>query len=202
MLVGDITHDLLDNILDGDQAIGAAIFINHQRQMGVAGLHFQKQIQRPHGWRGKQYGPHDARDAGIFQLVAVILHRLQQRDGVLHMHQSCRIIQIFPVNRKARMLRLAKHRHQIGHAGAFFHRHDLGARHHHIGHLQFAKGQKIAQHHPFLGRQRQALPVAFLDHFLQAFAHGGTVGIHAAQHVHQPAEQSGFAHRAEAFADS
>ena len=56
MLVGDVAHDLLDDVLDRDQAVGAAIFVDHQRQMGVGGLHLEQQIQRPHRRRHEQDG--------------------------------------------------------------------------------------------------------------------------------------------------
>ncbi len=55
----------------------------------------------------------------------------------------------------------------------FLHRHDLGARHHHIGDLQLAEFEQIGEHHPFLLRQGGIFALAFLDHFFQAFAHRG-----------------------------
>ena len=61
MLVGDVAHNLLDDVLDRDQPVGAAIFVDHQRQMGVAGLHLEQQIQRAHGGRHEQHRPLDAR---------------------------------------------------------------------------------------------------------------------------------------------
>ena len=33
VLVGDLAYDFFDQVLDGDQAVGAAIFVDHQRQM-------------------------------------------------------------------------------------------------------------------------------------------------------------------------
>ena len=39
MLILDLTHDLFDQILDRDQPVDPAIFIDHQRQMHALALH-------------------------------------------------------------------------------------------------------------------------------------------------------------------
>ena len=44
VLVGDVAHDLLDDILDRDDAVGAAIFVDHEREMDAARLHAREQI--------------------------------------------------------------------------------------------------------------------------------------------------------------
>ena len=48
MLVVDLADDLLDDVLDRDQSVGAAIFIDHQRQMDSRGLHLREQVDRAH----------------------------------------------------------------------------------------------------------------------------------------------------------
>ena len=65
MLVGDIAHDFLDNVFDRNQPVGTAIFVDHQRQMGMGGLHLEQQVQRPHGGRREQDGAAQAGDARI-----------------------------------------------------------------------------------------------------------------------------------------
>ena len=54
MLVVDLADDLFNDVLDRDQPIGAAIFVNHQGQMDARGLHLGQQIDCAHGWRHKQ----------------------------------------------------------------------------------------------------------------------------------------------------
>ena len=48
MLVFDIADDFLDQILDGYQPIGAAIFIDDDRHMRLAGAHPRQQIDDAH----------------------------------------------------------------------------------------------------------------------------------------------------------
>ena len=54
VLVVDLADDLLDDVLDRDQPVGAAIFVDHQRQMDARGLHLRQQIDRPHRRRHEQ----------------------------------------------------------------------------------------------------------------------------------------------------
>ena len=48
MLVLDIADDFLDDILDRRQPVGAAIFVDHQRQVNAGRLHLGEQIDRRH----------------------------------------------------------------------------------------------------------------------------------------------------------
>ena len=54
VLVVDLADDLLDDVLDRHQAVGAAIFVHHQRQMDARGLHLRQQIDRPHRRRHEE----------------------------------------------------------------------------------------------------------------------------------------------------
>jgi len=46
MLVLDIAHDLFDQVLDGDEPLGAEIFIEHDREMHPFLAHIGQQIER------------------------------------------------------------------------------------------------------------------------------------------------------------
>ena len=48
VLVVDLADDLFDDVLDRHQAVGAAIFVDHQREMDPRGLHLRQQVDRPH----------------------------------------------------------------------------------------------------------------------------------------------------------
>ena len=61
VLVGDLTHDLLDDILDRHHAVGAAIFIDHEGEMDAGRLHLGKQVQHRHGRRRVKDFAHDLR---------------------------------------------------------------------------------------------------------------------------------------------
>ena len=57
VLVLDIADDQFDDILDRDDAVGAAIFVDHEREMNARGLHLGEQIDRRHRRRHEQDRP-------------------------------------------------------------------------------------------------------------------------------------------------
>ena len=59
MLVFDVADDLLDDVLDRDDAVGAAIFVDHEREMDARRLHLGEKIDRRHRWRHEQDRAHD-----------------------------------------------------------------------------------------------------------------------------------------------
>ncbi len=54
VLVLDVADDLLDEILHRDDAVGAAIFVDDQREMDAARLHAGQQLDGRHGGRHEQ----------------------------------------------------------------------------------------------------------------------------------------------------
>ena len=61
VFVLDIADDQFDDVLDRDDAVGAAIFVDHERQMNAGGLHLGQQVDRRHRRRHEQDRPHDLR---------------------------------------------------------------------------------------------------------------------------------------------
>ena len=55
MLVLDIADDNLDQILNGDQPVRSAIFVDHKRHMRARRLHLDQKIKRGHRRRYKQH---------------------------------------------------------------------------------------------------------------------------------------------------
>ena len=70
------------------------------------------------------------------------------------------------------MLRFPKADDKILQEGLFFNADYVTAWHHYVINAQLAKFQQIGEHHPFLRGESGALPVAFFDDFLKAFANG------------------------------
>ncbi len=60
VLVLDVADDRLDHVLDRDQTVGAAVFVDHQRHMRARHLHAQEKIERRHRGRGVEDRPQDA----------------------------------------------------------------------------------------------------------------------------------------------
>ena len=47
MFVGDLANDLLDDILDRNQPVAAAVFVDHQRQVNARRLHARQKVDHP-----------------------------------------------------------------------------------------------------------------------------------------------------------
>ena len=150
MLVGDFAHDLLDQILDRQQPVDAAILVHHQRQVHTRLTHLQQQVEhrylRRHHQRVtqqafqlKRFGP---ADIGI---------------DVLDVDHADDLIQLLAIDRQAAMalapdvLQRLVQRH--------IHRHgdDIGAWDHDV----VGRLTPQTQH---VGDQRALLPVQLRRH--------------------------------------
>ena len=61
VLVLDVADDLLDQILDGDEAVGAAVLVDDQRHVDAGRLHADEQVGRRHGGGNVEHRPADLR---------------------------------------------------------------------------------------------------------------------------------------------
>jgi len=187
MLIFDIADDLLDQIFDGDEAVGTAIFVDHQRELDMRRLHLHQQIEHRHRWRHKQDRPLDFADSGVAPAKSAIL-RLDKSQHVLEVNQADGIVECLAIDRKPRMLRLTEQHDKIRNGGVLLDRHDVGARDHDIADLEFTDLEQIGEHRAFLRRKRDALALAFLDELLEILAHRRR-GTAAPQHLRKPLEQ-------------
>ncbi len=55
VLVLDFAHNLFHQVLNCNEAVGPAEFVDHQRQMLAREPHLQQQIQHPHGRGDEQH---------------------------------------------------------------------------------------------------------------------------------------------------
>ena len=54
VLVGDVADDDLDQVLDGDEAVGATILVDHDGHVHVCRLHLHEKIGGAHGGRNEK----------------------------------------------------------------------------------------------------------------------------------------------------
>ena len=152
MLVLDLADDLLDDVLDRDEAVGAAIFVDHQRQMDARRLHAREQVDRRHRRRHEQDLAHDLGrrqrhrqidgleiEAGGERLLALgVLVRVDrgarghEGDQVADVHHADRIVERVVVDHQARMAGALEHLHQFAERDVLLHGDDVGARHHDV----------------------------------------------------------------------
>jgi len=101
VLVVDVADDLLHQIFDGDQPIGAAIFVDHQRQMQVRCLHPHQKIACRHGWRRHQKFAFERCDGHIGQPHGAVRRNLHHRDNIFDMDKTNRVVQRFAIDGQA-----------------------------------------------------------------------------------------------------
>src|SRR5581483_11595501 len=94
VFVNDIAHDLLDDVLDGDQTGRPTVLILDDRHLGSAAAKFREQLVQTFAFRNEIGGPRDIR-----YFAAVSFHdRLQQ---ILCVHDSHNRVNVVFVNGNA-----------------------------------------------------------------------------------------------------
>ncbi len=198
MLVGDVAHDFLDDVLDGHQPVDAAVLVDHQRHVHPRGAHLAQQVE--HGLRRR----HEQR------LAEQVLDREGGGAGaggeqVADMDHADDVIERLAVDRHSRVplaLEQAGELVEIQRGGGGD---DVGARHHHVIGRGAAQAQHVADERALLRveRGRGLVPVAGgflgagLDQLLEALAQAFVVALadHPAQAIHQAGDRSVAAHR-------
>ena len=133
VLVLDIADNLLDDVFNRNQSIGAAILVDDQREMNACRLHFRQQIDGRHRWRPIEQRARDAdrlqRNAEIDRLeiearnlrLGLALGWLRrhrrllghERDQVADMNHAGRIVERVVINHETRMRRALEYLHQF-----------------------------------------------------------------------------------------
>ena len=143
VLVLYFAENLLDQIFEGDDAIGAGIFVDHNRQMHPAAAHICQHIEGGAGLRHKQGLAHQA--GPVFGRRGIAG---QPRENILHQHQANHLVQRFAIDGQARMAVFGKGSHHLQPRGIFGQGDDTAARNGDIIGALFAKMQQVAQHLP------------------------------------------------------
>ena len=72
VLVGDLAHDLLEDVLDGDEAGGAAVLVDDDRDVGLLCLHLPQQLVDGLALGDEDRRAHDRVDP--FDRLAIAVH--------------------------------------------------------------------------------------------------------------------------------
>ncbi len=141
MLVLDIADDLLDQVLERDEALGARIFVEHDRQMDVLLPHVGEQIERA------------ARHRRVERLADEASERRrmlgagrEDREDVLDMDHADDRIEIVAIDRQAAVAGLGEQLDEVGERRLLLDRDDVGARHADIACVPLAEMQQVADH--------------------------------------------------------
>ena len=167
VLVADVADDLLQNVLQRDEAHDLAIFVDDECEMRLALEKLLELILERRRFRREPGRQHDLVDA---QLRGVAAGGVERAQKILRMQQADEIIGTLAPQRHPRM---GRRQHfaddvagrQIGVDGA-----DLGAVNHHVGHMHDLQIEHAAEH-----VAGAALDIAFLVHDVDG-AHQLVVG--------------------------
>ena len=168
VLVLDVADDRLDHVLDRDQTVGPAVFVDHQRHMRARHLHAQEKIERRHRGRGVEDRPQDAgvRERRVQPGRRARL-RLRVRSGdqskprigcekdekIANVNHAARVVERLLVDRQSRVAGGAKQVQHLPQRGVYRDRDNVGARQHHVGDPDVVQRQHVLEDRALLGRE-------------------------------------------------
>ena len=174
VLVLDLADDLLDQILDGDEAVDAAELVDDEGEMLARQAHLQQQVEDAHG------GCHEQ---DLAQIRLQIEGRMfdagaagPRRQQILDVDEADDVVEGLAIDRQARMAMGAELAQQIFIADVLGHGGDVGARNHDIAGRDIAQPDDVAQQAALAGGDRLvvmaavALRLGLLDDLLQHVA--------------------------------
>ena len=143
MLVGDLAHDLLDDVFDRQQPIDAAVLVDHERHVRALDPHLQQQLQDLHRRRHEQHLAQDLR-----QLEEIV--PASPRQHVLDVHHADDIVERIAVNGQAGMTTFRHPFDDVGKRGLRLDGDDIGARNHRILGRAVAQPEHVMNQHPLI----------------------------------------------------
>ncbi len=137
VLVLDLTDDLLEQILDRDDADRAAVLVDDHRHVEATALHETELAVRELVLRHVEGSAHDARHRLGGAGRAEQIEAVDDADDVVH---------ALVEDRDARDLLATHERDRLLDRGVVAHRVDVDQRHHHLAHVPAAKLEDAADH--------------------------------------------------------
>ena len=131
MLVPDLAHQLLHDVLHGDNALGAAVLVHHHGHVGLFHLERAQQMVHP----GVGGGVVDGGDTALQVRLAPVAGGVE----VLFVDHAHNVIQAVLIHRQAGVAALGEHGAHLVHGGVPGHGGDLHAGGKDIAHLQVAE---------------------------------------------------------------
>src|SRR3954453_819746 len=106
VLVGDFADDLLDDVLDGNDAGGAAVFIDDHRDLQMLALKFAQQVAHLLRFRNEVRRPGQIGNGEMLAFEYGV-------EELLDVHDAADLIDRFGVDGDARVLRFAEHAREV-----------------------------------------------------------------------------------------
>ena len=139
VFVADLADDLFEQIFNGDQAGGAAVLVDDDRDLHATALKLLEQIRHALGLGHEVRGPHQWRNRIAHAAGRQALDQVLDEDEALH------VIQRILEHRHARILLLAEQGIELFDGGVAVDGDDVGPRRHHLADHGFAEVGEVAQ---------------------------------------------------------
>jgi len=203
MFIDNVADHGLNNIFERHQAVGSAIFVDHQGQLHAVRLHRGQEIRGLHGWR---YEQDRSNEIGVFQccgevdlanrivgggviVIGFLLDGIREvGHDVLYVHKAARVVQCIGIDWHARMAGFAKPFDEFIDRNSVVHGINVSPRNHDVVKADLAQAQDVAQHQPFFGRKCGFLFGLVAQRVFQIVAQG-SVGLQA-DHRFQSVKQA------------
>ena len=163
VFVLDVAHDLFQQVFDGDQARGAAVFIQRDGDVLLAGAEFLQEVADGLGLGHEERFAHDG-TGGLVSHLGV----QQAAQDILGVEHADHVVPGVAEDRDAGMARLHDDPGHFGQEHVFGDTVDVGAGRHGVLHLQVVEAQD-AQEHGLLVGLHFAVGAGFDDGFFQGF---------------------------------
>jgi hypothetical protein len=201
VLVGDLAHDLLEDVLDSDQAGGAAVLVDDDRHVDPHALHLPQQLVDRLAVRHVGRRPHDLLDPLGRVRVRVLL---LPGDDVLQVGDPDHVVDALADDGDAGETAAQRQRQRLLEGLVPLDEHHVGARHHDLADDRVAELEH-RPHHVALAGLDLGLALDVVDEAAHFWPFAPLVigaarakGYHAGQPVEQPGQRSRHpAHRAE-----
>jgi len=197
VLVLDVADHHLDEILDRDETVGTAIFIDHQRHVSAGRLHADEKIDGRHRARHEQDRPQNPRGGKAHRqvdpaeagrqtgcgrdfVVSVALATArrprigphgEEIEEVADVHHALRVVEGLAIDRQARMAGGAEQGQEVAKTRVGRNSDDVRARDHHVVDPDSVEAEHVFEHRPLLGRKVPVLG-ARGEHVLEVVADG------------------------------
>ena len=207
VLVGDVADDQLDQVLDRDQTVAAAVFVDDEREVNARRLHLGEQIERRHRRRrvedfaddlggGQRHRKIDVGKIEIGRQRRLAFFgggrierraRGHERQEVADVDHAGRIVERVVVDHETRMAGAGEHFDQLADGDALLHGDDVGPRHHDALDPALAQGEDVLEHRGFCGREAGFALFSSQHEFKIGARRGRSPAEQDAHHAHEPA---------------
>ncbi len=168
VLVLDLADDLLDHVLDGDQALGPAELVDDDGEVDALRPHPREQVDHAHRFRDEQGLAHQRRRSSGRALGSTLA-----TEDVLDVNHADDLVEAFAIDGQAAVPGVGEGADQLVEADRRRHRDDVAAGDADVARGPLAEVEQVAEHLP-LGRRQvagdRARVLGLVDRFLDLVA--------------------------------